>query len=353
MTNILITGGFGFIGGHLLNHLLNAPVRENANRPTVHVVDNLSTAPVPVETLLSDLNYPQGLTYDIADIYEWLRNGTGDDWDVIIHLASPVGPAGILNHAGIMAHEIIRDTVGLIQLAKRCNAILIDVSTSEVYGGGDQGLCHETMIRYVPAETTVRLEYAMGKLAAETSIINECAVNGLRAAIIRPFNVAGARQSGQGGFVLPRFVAQAMTGQSLTVFGDGSQLRAFTHVADIADGIVRVMNKLRKNGKRGEVYNLGNPDNRISILELAERVLDVVGSNSDIVFVDGRTVYGKHYAEAADKFPDATKAMTVLKWKPEYSVQDTIQSVYNYMMFSEPTIFEQLAGFKVKHPIWT
>lgn len=351
MTKILITGGFGFIGGHLIHRLLTNVAE--VYTPDVHVVDNLSTSPVPLEVLLGDLNYPAHLTYDICDIYEFLRNGTGDDWDVIYHLASPVGPAGILPHAGKMAYHILRDTVGLIELAKRCNACLVDISTSEIYGGGDHGFCSEDMPRIVPPKTTVRLEYAVGKLAAETAILNECAINGLRAAIIRPFNVAGPRQSGQGGFVLPRFVAQAMTGNPLTVFGDGSQLRAFTHVADIADGIVRVGRKLNTRGKTGQVYNLGNPDNRISILALAQEVKRVVESNSPIEFVDGRTVYGPHYAEAADKYPDASKAMRELQWKPAQTIEQTIRSVYHYMTFSTGDVFTQLAGFPVEHPIWT
>lgn len=356
MTNILITGGFGFIGGHLINRLLN----DNANGVSdqyrngrhVHVVDNLSTSPVPLDILLSDLHQPR-LTYDIANIYDWLRSGTASDWDIIYHLASPVGPAGILPHAGKMAHAIVRDTVGLIELAKRSNAVLVDVSTSEIYGGGQNGLCAETMPRIVPAKTTVRLEYAIGKLAAETAILNECAMNRLKAGIIRPFNVTGPRQSGQGGFVLPRFMAQAMTGQDLTVFGDGSQIRAFTHAADIADGIVKLGNRLRMNQCKGEVFNLGNPDNRLTIRDLAERVIAVTNSVSDLQYMDGRKIYGKHYAEAANKYPDATKAMQVLEWYPKYDINQTIQSVYQYMAFSNPDVFQQLAGFKVEHPLWT
>lgn len=352
MTKILITGGFGFIGGHLINRLLNNG-EPNERKPMIHVVDNLSTSPVPLETLLMDLKPLKRVTYDIADIYDFLRNGVEEDYDVIYHLASPVGPAGILPYAGKMAYSILRDTVGLIELAKRCNAALVDISTSEIYGGGQDGYCSEDMPRIVPPENTVRLEYAVGKLAAETAILNECTINGLRASIIRPFNVAGPRQSGQGGFVLPRFVAQAMTGNPLTVFGDGSQLRAFTHVADIADGIVKVGRKLNARGKTGQVFNLGNPDNRISILELAEQVIDVVESSSPIEFVDGRTIYGPHYAEAADKYPDAARAMRTLKWRPVHTIEDTIRSVYHYMTFSTPDVFRQLAGFEVEHPVWT
>lgn len=344
----LVTGGFGFIGGHLIQRLLEA-------EHTVHVVDNLSTSPVPLTVLMSDLKNPPNLTYDIDDLHNWLHYNDDTEWDVIFHLASPVGPAGILPFAGKMAYYIVRDTVKLIRLAQRSNARLVDVSTSEIYGGGEAGYCREDMPRIVPAETTVRLEYAMGKLAAETALINECQINDLRAAIIRPFNVSGPRQSGQGGFVLPRFVAQAMTGQPLTVFGDGSQVRAFTHVRDIVSGIIEAADYLNRYSRkaRGQAFNLGNPANKTTILNLAERVINEVGSASAIQFLDGREVYGPHYAEAADKYPDASRAIKELRWQPQYDIEATIRSVHLYMTWSAANTFHELSGIEAKHPLWT
>lgn len=346
MTNILITGGAGFIGGHLAQVLTSPDVPSNIENH-VHIVDNLSSNPIPVDVLLSDLGYPPHLTIDVDDLYRWAQTHSEPKWDIIYHLASPVGPAGILPHAGTMAYHMLRDTMVMCDLARRSGARLVDVSTSEVYGGGQLGLCAEDMPRIIQAETTARLEYATGKLAAETALINQCHTMDLDAVIIRPFNVTGARQSGKGGFVLPRFVAQAITDNPITVFGDGSQVRAFTHVLDIVDGIIRA----GKRGKPGEVYNIGNPANKTTILELAERVITYVG-RGEIVYMDGRDIYGPEYAEAADKYPDASKAMHELGWKPSRDMRVTIAAVHSYMALSENDVFTMLAGFEAVNPIW-
>jgi UDP-glucose 4-epimerase len=319
MKRILVTGGFGFIGGHLIERLLADPNNH------VTVVDDLSTAPLPYKTLLDELGHPSNLTYYLVQLDDsWRRPDT--IFDEIYHLASPVGPAGILPHAGRMVQQIVEDTYHLIELALLCGAKLLDVSTSEVYGGGNKGHCAEDMPRIIQAETTVRLEYAVAKLAAETTIINNCRTRGLNAVIVRPFNVAGRRQSGKGGFVLPRFVEQAMKNETITVFGDGTQVRAFTHVTDIVDGLVRAMAR----GRAGEVYNLGNPQNVTTVLHLARCVQAEIGSGH-IQFVDPTTIYGELYAEAADKYPDATKAMTALGWQPEIGLRETILDVWGYM----------------------
>lgn len=316
MKTILVTGGFGFIGSHLIERLLRDP--ENH----VHVVDNLSTSPVMLGQLLDELGHPINLTFSIND----LRDEHYDHFDEVYHLASPVGPAGILPLAGCMIGDVVQDTYYLLEYVQRWGAKLLDVSTSEVYGGGQNGLCSEEMPRIIQAETTVRLEYAIAKLAAETAIINLCHVRKLNAVIVRPFNVAGMRQSGKGGFVLPRFVHQAMHNEMITVFGDGSQVRAFTHVTDIVDGLIRAM----AYGQSGQVYNLGNPGNKTSVLDLAKCVQSVVGGG-EIAFVDPQTIYGPLYAEAADKYPASLKATYELGWRPQIGLQQTILDVWHYM----------------------
>ena len=320
MKRILVTGGFGFIGSHLIEKLL-------AEGHAVHVVDNLSTNPLRVQTLMEELGYPRELSCNIYPAAQYCQM-TRTQYDEIYHLASPVGPAGVIPYAGQIVRQVVEDAYAVMGLAVRCKAKLVDVSTSEVYGGGQNGLCSETMPRVIQADTTARLEYAVAKLAAETAIVNMTRVNNdLKAVIIRPFNVAGPRQSGRGGFVAPRFVAQAMRDEPLTVFGDGSQVRAFTHVKDIVNGLVLAM----EQGKSGEAYNLGNPENRTTILDLAKAVIRIVDGGS-LSFTDGKTVYGEGYAEASDKFPDATKAKMDLDWKPEIGIDQTIKDVWSYMM---------------------
>ncbi len=335
MKKILVTGGFGFLGSHLIGLLLGG------TDDCVHVVDNLSSNPLPLEDLLSEFDYPGRLTYSVADVETFCTSSKGEHYDDIYHLASVVGPAGVLPHAGRIAASIVNDTMAMVDLALSCGARLLDVSTSEVYGGGQQGFCSESMPKIVPAKSSARLEYAIGKLAAETALFNLCEVRGLDARVVRPFNVTGPRQSGRGGFVLPRFIGQAMAGVDITVFGDGLQIRAFTHVKDMVAGIVCAM----RNGVKGGVYNLGNPANRCSILELAEEVQRITGTTSRIVFVDPRSVYGPFYEEANNKFPDATRAIKELHWEPRYGRREAIEDTHLYMKGLPERLLIHMRGF--------
>ncbi|MBZ0293577.1 MAG: NAD-dependent epimerase/dehydratase family protein, partial [Anaerolineae bacterium] len=300
------------------SHLVERLLRDGHH---VHVVDNLSTSPLPLDLLLNQMGNPERLSYDVCDFHTWRRDLNIEQ---IYHLASPVGPAGVLKHTGHIVSQIVRDSYHAAALAVEYSAKLLDVSTSEVYGGGINGLCSEDMPRIIQAETTSRLEYAVGKLAGETALLNLAQISDLELVIIRPFNVAGPRQSEQGGFVLPRFVQQALRGEALTIFGSGEQVRAFTHVRDIVNGLVLAM-------ERGSgVYNLGNPANKISIRLLAAKVVSATGSKSRAIFTDGQSIYGPLYSEAHDKFPSSRKAMTELGWQPSQSIDDTIADVVAY-----------------------
>lgn len=319
---ILITGGFGFIGSHLTEKLIAEP------NTHVHVVDNLSTSSIELHSYLDFLGRPQNLTYSICPVEQFGLDVTANSrFEQIYHLASVVGPVGVLSHAGKIALQIITDAHHIAQIALRTGAKLVDVSTSEVYGGGRDGYCSEKDFKVIQPEVTVRLEYAVGKLAAEISLINLARVAPLQISVARPFNVAGPRQSGRGGFVLPRFIAQALSGEPLTVYNNGRMIRAFTHVKDIVDGIILVMEK----GVNGEVYNLGNPSNKTSIGELAERVVQLTESRSDITHVDPKLLFGPLFEEANDKYPDADRAIHDLGWAPQFSINDIITDSYNYL----------------------
>jgi len=320
MKHILVTGGLGFIGSHLAERLL-------ALGHTVIVVDNMSSNAVyPRDLEESTRDWPGCLQlHAYVDIRSMTtRLMSLPVLDEIYHLASPVGPAGVLSYAGELVREVAYSTYAVMQIALATQAKVLDVSTSEVYGGGQQGLCAEDMPRVIQAETTVRLEYAVAKLAMETALLNWARVTGNHAVIVRPFNVAGPRQKPDGGFVLPRFIRQAVAGEALTVFGDGSQVRAFSHVSDIVDGLILAMER----GHSGEVYNLGNPANRTTVLELAKLVIQTVGRGS-FSFVDPKTIHGELFAEAADKFPDSTKAMQELGWQPMIGLAQIVADALN------------------------
>ncbi len=338
MKKILVTGGFGFLGTHLLEILLEDPSNQ------ITVIDNLSTNPLSIEPTLKLLNNPKQLNYEIASVEssEILANKS-NKFDEIYHLASFVGPAGVLLHGGKMIGQIITDAYRMIDAAQNSNCRLLFVSTSEVYGGGIDGLCGENTPKIVPAKTSIRLEYGVGKIAAETAILNHALLEKLDAIVVRPFNVAGPRQSGKGGFVLPRFIGAAIQNQPVTVFDDGGALRAFTHVRDIAMGCYLAMSK----GKSGDIYNLGNPNNKTTILDLAKKVIELTGSNSEIVFIDPKNLYGKMYEPSPDKYPDSSSAFTKLGWQNQFNLDALILDTFKFMKALEPDQLKVMAGISV------
>ena len=321
MKYILITGGFGFIGSHLTEKLLE----EKDNH--VHVIDSLITSPIDVDQYLAQLSNAERLTYDICTIREFFARSEVPKFDEIYHLASVVGPVGVLKYGGIILRDMVGDAYDLITYCSTYKAKLTDVSTSEVYGGGKNGYCCETDSMIVRAKLSVRLEYAVSKLACEIALVNTCRTSDLHATLVRPFNVAGPRQSTAGGFVLPRFINQALAGDPLTVYGEGKSVRAFTDVRDIVDGIVRTMN----SGQSGEVYNMGNPLNKTSIIDLAYKVVAITKSKSEITFVNPKTLWGPLFEEASDKYPDADRSIKELSWHPQAGLDAIIRDSIDYI----------------------
>ena len=274
------------------------------------------------------------LTYDLTSVAGFVREiaPATDRFGVfneIYHLASIVGPVGVLSHAGCIVESVVSDTYSMMCLAMDDGAKLCDVSTSEVYGGGRNGACSEDDVKIFPAGVTIRLEYAAAKLACEVALENAGRrfAERLSVAIIRPFNISGPRQHWSGGFVIPRFISQAMRGKPLSVYGDGKQVRAFTHVVDVARGIIAAT----RGPRSPAVYNLGNPHNKTTIRDLAELVIAVTGSKSTIAHVDPKTLHGPTFAEASDKYPDSDLAQRDLGWVPEYDLPHIVADAYEYM----------------------
>jgi len=319
--SVLVTGGFGFIGSHMVEMLLN---KQDVH---VHVVDNMVTSPIHLPAYLEQLGSSDRVSYDLCTVKEFFSRKDLPVFDEVYHLASVVGPVGVLKHGGRILQSTVDDGYAVADYCLRVKAKLCDVSTSEVYGGGRDGYCSEKDSMIIPPKVSVRLEYAVAKLGCEVALMNLSKVTELDARIVRPFNVAGPRQSTMGGFVLPRFIKQALAGELITVYGDGKMIRAFTHVRDVADGIMRTM----CCGRRGEAYNMGNPANKITILELAKQVLEITRSRSEITFVDPKTLWGPLFEEANDKYPDADRAMNELGWRPQYDLRSTILETVEYI----------------------
>lgn len=210
-----------------------------------------------------------------------------------------------------MARQIIDDVYWAIDGANMHQCPLIFVSTSEIYGYRDRPLLlKEEDDKVLVGSYKVRNEYSMAKLVSEVILSNVSKVSNLKYQIIRPFNISGARQLPDGGFVLPTFVKQALANEDITVFGDGSQIRAFTHVKDIVDGIY--LTSTCPDSLFNEAWNVGDPNNRQTIFEMAKKVKHLIQSESQIIFVDPKTIHGPLYEEAWDKVPHPGKIQELL-----------------------------------------
>lgn len=297
----LVTGGLGFIGRHLVKRLL-----EESDR-VIDVVDDMSNAsPVLAATVVKH----HRVNFIHRPVHEF---HTDQYYQAIYHLASPVGPAGVLKYAGRMAQMIVSDAYKLAEMALRQDIPMLAISTSEVYGCDPNGRPQsEDLPKIVPSYTTVRLEYGVAKLLMEISLLNMHRARGLKICTIRPYNTVGPGQRGESGFVIPRFVEQALTGRPLTVFGDGEQKRTFTSVDDLVSGLLAVM----EHRLYGQVFNVGNPDNIYSINEVADLVIQLTQSKSVVTHIDPKVIYGDLYEEAWNKIPDITKIVGATGWSP-------------------------------------
>lgn len=300
----VVVGGCGFVGSHLVDALL-------AENNRVVVVDNLSSNTVDPDHWGDDVEVWQ--SDDSAQII-W------GECHEVYHLASVVGPVGVTQHGGKIAHRTLNGVRNVASKAATRHICMLYVSSSEVYGAN--GECAEDapcVIR--PHQPSPRLEYAVAKLAAEVMLLN---TEGLDVRIVRPFNIAGPRQQSRGGFVIPRFVEQALAGRPLTVYGDGKQLRAFTHVKDIVEGIITVM----RSGSSGKCYNLGNLENLTTMESLALYIGHAAAPNGhSIEHIDPITLHGPKFAEAGNKWPSPRMMALDLGWKPTRSLKQIIAEV--------------------------
>ena len=309
--HVLITGGLGFIGSSVAEAYLGRGAR-------VTIVDSCVSNVVEPGDIAAA--YP-GVCIERSSAAAYLeRSAAFDDVDLVVHAASVVGPAGILPHAARIGPSIVEATSRAIEACLERHIPLAYFSSAEVYG--KSGVLSEDADIRVPPRWNARLEYALGKLTSEAMIAN-ARMHGLRAAVVRPFNVVGPRQSSAGGFVMPTFVQQALTHRAVTVFETGRQQRAFTAVSDVARFIVDHVDDALDCPQ--PVFNVGNPANLTTIVELARRVIDLLQSRSHIVFTQGKRVYGPLYCEAESfvKAPNIDAA-TRLGWAPRKSLDEII-----------------------------
>ena len=310
----LVTGGAGFIGSHLTESLLSSG-------EDVIIIDDLSTG--SERNLAALLEHPsvrfvKGSILDVPLLDELVSQV-----DRIYHLAAAVGVFSILDKTLESLRTNLHGTENILDSAVRHGARVLVASTSEVYGKNTKIGLGEEDDRIAGSPLKSRWSYAGAKALDETFAYLYWMEHGLETVMVRLFNTVGPRQTGRYGMVIPRFVAQALAGEPITVYGTGDQVRCFCHVYDVVPALRALM---ADDGAHGQVFNLGSPD-QISITGLAERVISVLGSSSTITYVPYESAYGDGFEDMERRVPDCTKARELIGFRPSRSLVDIIEDV--------------------------
>jgi UDP-glucose 4-epimerase len=313
----LITGGAGFIGSHLVDTL-------TTRGDTVLVLDDLSTGGREnLEAALSS-NLVELVEGSVLD--ERLIGRCMSSVDRCLHLASAVGVQLVVSRPLDTLRRNIRGNDVVMAAAARHRRPLLFTSTSEVYGKQNEGALSEDADSVFGPPSKLRWSYAIAKAFGETLVHCYAKEHGARMTVVRLFNTVGPRQTGAYGMVLPRFVRQALNGDDLTVYGNGTQSRCFTHVLDVVHAIVLLLDDERSSGR---VFNIGAPA-EIPIVELARRVIERTSSTSKVRFVAYEDAYDDSFEELGRRRPDTTAVRELTGWTPSRTVDDAIDDVIAY-----------------------
>jgi len=310
----LITGGAGFIGSHLCDALL-------AEGHRVHVLDDLSTGSINnIRHLKGEAAFEY--TIDSAAAPRLVAELV-DDADVVFHLAAAVGVALIVESPVRTIETNVHCTEVVLAQANKKKKPVIVASTSEVYGKSNAVPFREDGDMTLGATGLGRWAYACSKAIDEFLALAYWKERQLPTIVVRLFNTVGPRQTGRYGMVVPRFVGQALAGRPLTVYGDGTQRRCFCHVSDVVRALVELS---QLEAAFGEVINIGSQE-ECSILELAERVVSLTGSDSEVAMIPYNEAYEEGFEDMHRRVPDISKIRELIGWQPGYRLDEIIADV--------------------------
>ena len=319
MKHCLVTGGAGFIGGHLVEYLLAQGCR-------VSVIDDESTGNKENLSAVIDhpnLNYTKGTVADRELVRRRLL-----DADEVYHLAAAVGVQLIASspihtiEANVYPTEIVLDELGRMHRDGHSVKLFL-ASTSEVYGKNPKEVYEENDDLVFGPTIRPRWSYGVSKAIDEFLALAYWTEQGLPVVVGRFFNVVGPRQSGAYGMVLPRFVEAALKGTALTVHDDGGQVRCFGHVADIIQAVTALMDAPQTSG---QVFNIGS-DSPISILELARKVIAAVDPTLAIQFQTYEEAYSANFEDCRSRIPCLDKLRKTIAYEPKHTLDDVIDEV--------------------------
>jgi UDP-glucose 4-epimerase len=313
----LITGGAGFIGGHLAEALI-------AKGNQVTIIDDLSTGSIDNLAAIIDaptLKFIEGDVLTMDDLEKWVS-----DADYIFHLAAAVGVELVVHDPIKTIETNIHGTERILKAASKFNKRILVASTSEVYGKSTNEQFSESDDLLIGPSSISRWSYACSKLLDEFFVMAYCQKAELQGTVVRLFNTVGPRQTGQYGMVVPRFVASALKGEDITVYGTGEQTRCFCHVLDTINALQQLAISPDSVGK---LFNVGS-HNKVSILQLAERIVKQLNSSSKIVFIPYDQAYEKGFEDMLHRAPNTSLIKDFIGWEAERSLEQIIDNVATY-----------------------
>ncbi len=314
---VLITGGAGFIGSHLAEEHLK-------RGDEVYIIDDLSTGSIENIEHIKEL---PGFHYHLDSVTnQRLIAELVDLCDVVYHLAAAVGVRLIVESPVRTIETNIRGTEVVLSYAAKKRKRVLVTSTSEVYGKRDRVPFREDDDLVMGPTNKGRWSYACSKAIDEFLAVAYWKEKRVPTVIARLFNTVGPRQTHAYGMVIPNFVKQALAGEEITVYGDGSQSRCFTHVSDVVWALMKL---IEYPSAVGEVYNIGS-DREVTILQLAERIKALTGSDSPIVFLPYDQAYEEGFEDMARRVPDISKIQGLIGYRPNFNLDEILASVIDY-----------------------
>ena len=314
---VLITGGAGFVGSHLAEALLS-------RGDEVYVLDNLSTGSIHN---IAHLKEHARFHYTIDSITnEPLLAELVDRADTVVHLAAAVGVKLIVEAPVHTIETNVHGTEVVLKHANKKKKLVLIASTSEVYGKSVEVPFREDADLVLGPTAKHRWAYACSKMIDEFLALAYWKERKLPVIIVRLFNTVGPRQTGQYGMVIPNFVRQALAGQPITVFGDGTQSRCFTYVGDVVRAMVALVDEPRAVG---QVFNIGN-GTEITIADLASKVKQLTESSSAIVRVPYEQAYEAGFEDMPRRVPDISKLRALVGYEPTVELDEILTRVIEY-----------------------
>ena len=314
---VLITGGAGFVGSHLCEAFLE-------RGDEVFILDNLSTG--SIDNVVHLKAHPK-FHYTIDSVTnEPVLAELIDRCDVVVHLAAAVGVKLIVEQPVHTIETNVHGTEVVLKVANKKKKLVLIASTSEVYGKSEDVPFREDADLVLGATTKHRWAYACSKMIDEFLALAYWKERKLPVIVVRLFNTVGPRQTGQYGMVIPNFVRQALAGQPITVFGDGTQSRSFTYVGDVVCAMVALINEPRAVG---QVFNIGNGE-EITIGDLAARIKGMTGSRSEIVTIPYDQAYEAGFEDMPRRVPDISRIRALVGYEPTVQLDETLQRVIEH-----------------------